>query len=239
MAIRVAPCHTLVGGEISVTDWAKVWDETYAKQPKIYGDEPSAIAVRLANLLQERPSPVRVLDLGCGYGRDSIYFAQRGFEVMALDCSPVAIQMLQERIADTELASRITTVVADALQGIPVPDGHFDAVYAYLFFCLAFTDAELTKLFAECNRVFEPDGYLAGTVRSVYDHSYGKGEQIEPDMFALSNAVRHFFSESYLERKLQEAGFSLKSLERRDEVIGESQFNDVLVFVAQKTKHQR
>ncbi|MFN4179658.1 MAG: class I SAM-dependent methyltransferase [Armatimonadota bacterium] len=220
-----------------MTDWTKVWDETYAKQPKIYGDEPSAIAAQLANLLQERPLPVQVLDLGCGYGRDSIYFAQQGFEVIALDCSPVAIQILQERIADTELAARITAVVADALQSIPAPDGHFDAVYAYLFFCLAFTDAELTKLFAECNRVLKPDGYLAGTVRSVYDRSYGKGEQIEPDMFALPNAVRHFFSESYLERKLQEAGFSLKSLERRDEVFGESQFNDVLVFVAQKTKH--
>lgn len=231
--MSIAPCHTL-GGEVTMTDWAKVWDETYAKQPKIYGDEPSAIAVQLADLLQERPSPVRVLDLGCGYGRDSIYFARRGFEVTALDCSPVAIQMLQERIANTELASRITAVVADALQGIPAPDSHFDAVYAYLFFCLAFTDAELTKLFAECNRVLKSDGYLAGTVRSVYDRSYGKGEQIEPDMFALPNAVRHFFSESYLERKLREAGFSLKSLERRDEVVGESHFNDVLVFVAQK-----
>ncbi len=217
-----------------MTDWAKVWDETYAKQPQIYGEAPSQIAVQLAELLRHRSLPVRVLDLGCGYGRDSIYFAQQGFEVMALDCSPVAIQLLQTRIAGTELAARITTVVTDALQSLPAPDGHFDAVYAYLFFCLAFTDAELTQLFAECARVLKPDGYLAGTVRSVYDRSYGKGEQIEPDMFAVPNAVRHFFSERYLERKLTEAGFALRSLDRRDETVGESHFNDVLVFVAQK-----
>ncbi len=217
-----------------MTDWAKVWDETYAKQPQIYGEAPSQIAVQLAELLRHRSLPVRVLDLGCGYGRDSIYFAQQGFEVMALDCSPVAIQLLQTRIAGTELAARITTVVTDALQSLPAPDGHFDAVYAYLFFCLAFTDAELRQLFAECARVLKPDGYLAGTVRSVYDRSYGKGEQIEPDMFAVPNAVRHFFSERYLERKLTEAGFALRSLDRRDETVGESHFNDVLVFVAQK-----
>ncbi len=138
---------------------------------------------------------------------------------MALDCSPVAIQMLQTRIAGTELAARITPVVADALQGLPAPDGHFDAVHAYLFFCLAFTNAELTRLFAECARVLKPDGYLAGTVRSVYDRSYGKGEQVEPDMFAVPNAVRHLFSERYLERKLTEAGFALRWLERRDESI--------------------
>lgn len=220
-----------------MTDWGKVWDETYAKQPKIYGDEPSEIAVQLANLLRQKPLPVLILDLGCGYGRDSIYFAQQGFEVMALDCSPVAIQMLKQRIAGTSLERLINPIVADALRGFPAPDGHFDAIYAYLFFCLAFTDAELTNLFSECARVLKPKGYLAGTVRSIYDRSYGKGEEIEPDMFSLPNAVRHFFSEAYLERKLKEAGFELQSLERKDETVGESYFNDVLNFIAQKLKH--
>jgi SAM-dependent methyltransferase len=127
-----------------MTDWAKVWDETYRRQPNIYGEAPSRIATELANLLRQRTSPVRVLDLGCGYGRDSLHFAQQSFEVVALDCSPAAIAMLQNRLAGSELARRITPIVADALQGIPAPDGHFDAVYAYLFFCLAFTDADLT-----------------------------------------------------------------------------------------------
>lgn len=68
--------------------------------------------------------------------------------------------MLQNRLAGSELAGRITPIVADALQGIPAPEGHFDAVYAYLFFCLAFTDADLTRLFAECARVLKPDGLL-------------------------------------------------------------------------------
>ncbi|MCS7265169.1 MAG: class I SAM-dependent methyltransferase [Armatimonadetes bacterium] len=217
-----------------MTDWAKVWDETYTKQPKIYGDEPSEIAVQLANLLVQKPKPKRVLDLGCGYGRDSIYFAHQGFEVMALDCSLVALKMLRQRIAGTNLERLIAPIVADALQGLPACDSCFDAVYAYLFFCLAFTDADITKLLADCARVVKPKGHLAGTVRSIYDRSYGKGEEIEPDMFALPNAVRHFFSESYLERKLKGAGFELQFLKRHDETVGESHFNDVLSFVAQK-----
>jgi SAM-dependent methyltransferase len=81
-----------------MTDWAKVWDETYRRQPNIYGEAPSRIATELANLLRRRTSPVRVLDLGCGYGRDSLYFAQQGFEVVALDFSPAAIAMLQNRL---------------------------------------------------------------------------------------------------------------------------------------------
>jgi len=217
-----------------VTDWAKVWDETYAQKPKIYGDAPSEIAVRLANLLRQRPWPVRVLDLGCGYGRDSAFFAHQGFEVTALDCSPVAIRMLKQRIDGTELERRITTVIADALQGIPAPDGHFDAVYAYLFFCLAFTDSDLTKLFAECARVLKLDGLLAGTVRSDRDPSYGKGEEVEPDMFAVPGAVRHFFREEYLRRKLEEAGFELRQLDCYDETVGESSFRNLLAFIASR-----
>jgi len=190
-----------------MTDWAKVWDETYQRQPNIYGEAPSRLATELANLLRQRTPPVRVLDLGCGYGRDSLYFARQGFEVVALDCSPAAIAMLQERLAGSELAGQIKPIVAAALKGIPAPEGHFDAVYAYLFFCLAFTDADLTRLFTECARVLKPDGLLAGTVRSDRDPSYGKGELVEPDMFALPNAVRHFFRKEYLRRKLAEAGF--------------------------------
>jgi SAM-dependent methyltransferase len=215
-----------------MTDWAKMWDETYRQQPNIYGEAPSRIATELANLLRQRTSPVRVLDLGCGYGRDSLYFAQQGFEVVALDCSPAAIAMLQNRLAGLELAGRITPIVADALQGIPAPDGHFDAVYAYLFFCLAFTDADLTRLFAECARVLKPDGLLAGTVRSDRDPSYGKGELVEPDMFALPNAVRHFFRKEYLRRKLTQAGFELRQLDCYDETVGESSFRNLLAFIA-------
>ncbi|MFA0759769.1 MAG: hypothetical protein NOOUEUKL_002451, partial [Candidatus Fervidibacter sp.] len=76
------------------------------------------------------------------------------------------------------------------------------------------------------------DGLLAGTVRSDRDPSYGKGELIEPDMFALPNSVRHFFREEYLQRKLNQAGFELRQLDCYDETVGESSFRNLLAFVA-------
>jgi predicted TPR repeat methyltransferase len=90
----------------------------------------------------------------------------------------------------------------------------------------------LTRLFAECARALKPDGLLAGTVRSDRDPSYGKGELVEPDMFALPNAVRHFFREEYLRRKLTQAGFELRQLDCYDETVGESSFRNLLAFIA-------
>jgi 2-polyprenyl-3-methyl-5-hydroxy-6-metoxy-1,4-benzoquinol methylase len=39
----------------------------------------------------------RVLDIGCGAGRHALYFQGQGYEVVATDISPLAVQVCQER----------------------------------------------------------------------------------------------------------------------------------------------
>lgn len=39
----------------------------------------------------------RVLDVGCGAGRHALYLQERGFEVLGIDVSPLAIQVCQAR----------------------------------------------------------------------------------------------------------------------------------------------
>lgn len=51
-------------------------------------------------------------------------------------------------------------------------------------------------------------------------------------MFALPNAVRHFFRKEYLRRKLAEASFELQQLDCYDETVGESSFKNLLAFIA-------
>jgi cyclopropane fatty-acyl-phospholipid synthase-like methyltransferase len=55
------------------------WAREYARTPNrdVWGTEASELAHQVSALL---PPGARVLDLGCGEGRDSVFFAQRGFE---------------------------------------------------------------------------------------------------------------------------------------------------------------
>ena len=68
--------------------------------------------------------PLRVVDLGCGQGRDALFIARKGHQVLAVDMSPHGIR-------DIEAAARaeglnITGMVADIRDFCP--DGLFDIV---------------------------------------------------------------------------------------------------------------
>jgi len=72
--------------------------------------------------LAENLSPGRALDLGCGYGRASIFLAKLGWQVDAVEFVPSAIKEARVRATDAGVASQIDfhlTSVADLdfLQG--------------------------------------------------------------------------------------------------------------------------
>lgn len=78
----------------------------------------------------ERMGPLqgrRILDVGCGLGESSVYFALNGARVTALDLSPGMVE-LAGRLASRH-GVEIEGVVASA-ESFNVPDGEFDLVYA-------------------------------------------------------------------------------------------------------------
>jgi cyclopropane fatty-acyl-phospholipid synthase-like methyltransferase len=57
----------------------------------------------LVEALDQRAQPGAALDIGCGAGTYSIYMAQRGYQVTALDFMPQAVAMLQQKITNLKL----------------------------------------------------------------------------------------------------------------------------------------
>src|SRR3990170_6301318 len=80
------------------------WALEYARNPDrfIWGTAPSRLAQDLAALV---PPGARVLDLGCGEGRDSVYFASRGYDVTGLDVSAAGLEKA-ERLPDQRGGAR-------------------------------------------------------------------------------------------------------------------------------------
>lgn len=96
----------------------------------------------------------KILELGCGAGEGSVYFAKRGAEVTATDLSAGMLQ-LAEKVARRHGVSLATRQCAAA--PLPFPDATFDIVYAANL--LHHVDIEPTL--AEVARVLRPGGVFA------------------------------------------------------------------------------
>lgn len=68
------------------------WDARYRRGEHI-NDAPHPLVVEFTTGLK----PARALDVACGVGRHSIFLAERGWQVTAIDYSPVAIELLRQR----------------------------------------------------------------------------------------------------------------------------------------------
>ena len=90
------------------------YDESYAGEEYYWGKKPSAMCDRVIKII--RPSPEfrpRLLDLGCGEGRNAVYFAKQGFEVFGLDASVAGLEKTR-RYAE-EVGVRVETIHADIM----------------------------------------------------------------------------------------------------------------------------
>ena len=106
---------------------ASSWNERYAAADLVWSLAPNAFVVEE---LSDLP-PGRALDLAAGEGRNALWLAERGFEVEAVEFSPVAIDKARQLASHRGL--ELTLTLADLTDPSPPPLAPADLVLlAYL-----------------------------------------------------------------------------------------------------------
>jgi len=148
------------------------WDDYYARRATSARRLPSQFATFVAGELDRRH---RVIELGCGDGRDAIFFASFGHEVVGVDASDTAIDVCRH-VAEA-LGEPATFVVAH----IDEPDlaarirGEAGPRVVYArFFLHAITEAEEETLLDLAAGLTDPGDLLAVEYRTVRDSSGAK-----------------------------------------------------------------
>jgi SAM-dependent methyltransferase len=168
------------------------WEQTYQQHPQMYGMTPSSAAVHAADVFR-RSSADTVLDLGAGHGRDSAFFAERGFTTHALDISTTGLAQLRRYAQDAGLAGRVRTVEHDVREPLPLGDATVGGVFAHMLLCMALSTSQIQRLVTEVRRVLRPGGAFVYTVRHTADAHYGRGTGHGDNIFEHGGFAVHFF----------------------------------------------
>ena len=123
------PGHDASGPDTSGPDSAETeteafWDDMYRGRDQVWSGNPNHWLVDLAEDL----TPGSALDLGCGEGADSIWLANNGWTVTAIDVSPTALERTRLHATDAGVTARIEIEHHDLSDTFPA--GAFDLVSA-------------------------------------------------------------------------------------------------------------
>lgn len=136
------------------------WDRYYSNQVdnKVWLESPSQFAAFVGS---NNSRDTRLLDIGCGNGRDSIFFATLGFEVTCVDYSQAALDVCKAT-ADRRKLNIVTQVLtvasfADVFKFSAENKDKFGIVYAR-FFLHAIDDNSERNLLRLAFDVVEPGG---------------------------------------------------------------------------------
>ncbi|MFW5703141.1 MAG: class I SAM-dependent methyltransferase, partial [Candidatus Dojkabacteria bacterium] len=170
-------------------DQQQLWDTKHASDSlEIY--EPSE---HIIELVKHFPSKGKVLELGCGKGYDANFLAEKGFDVLAVDFSQAVIDMNRKRFNEQD------NLAFDQLDTRNVGNlgkDSYDVVYARLSLHY-FNNSETKQIFRDIHKVLKKGGFLVFICKSTKDAKFGKGKEIEPNMFESEGHLRHFFSKNY------------------------------------------
>ncbi|MGB9940308.1 class I SAM-dependent methyltransferase [Methanosarcina sp.] len=175
--------------------WEKIFESTCSR----FGDEPSYPA-RKAAAIFEKERKNDILELGSGQGRDTCFFASKGFQVHALDYTESGVKAVKEKLWSMGLSDSIVALKHDVRKPLPFENESFDACYSHMLYCMALTTSELEFLSSEIKRVLKPGGLNIYTARHTGDAQYGTGIHRGEDMYEIAGSfIVHFFSKEKVE----------------------------------------
>lgn len=201
------------------------WNEYYSSKK---GDVlvPSLFAQCVEKKLKERGA---LLELGCGNGRDSLFFARKGINVTAIDASEVAIRNL----LSANKGANITFLCGDFVKLPALQKLRYE--YCYSRFSLhAISEVQENELLENVYGCLKKDGKFFIEARSIHDDIFGKGTMVERNAYIYNEHYRRFLDKDEIVEKLIDVGFSVEYAEESRDFAPWKEDNPIVLRVVAK-----
>jgi len=210
----------------SVTKWNQILREEWYSQ-----EEPDELVTNMVTLLKKKKKTLRILDLGCGAGRNLVFMANQGFEAHGIDISETGLNLTKERLKKRNLGAH---VVKGEMTVLPYINSCFNTVTC--LFTIYHQKLEgIRTTISEIHRILKKQGILLINFQSKRSHKYRKGVRIEKDTFADRNGpekgvIHHFSDEEEIMKLLK--GFKTINIDLRERKSADGYLQSRLIVTA-------
>ncbi|MFH1607909.1 MAG: class I SAM-dependent methyltransferase [archaeon] len=186
----------------------EVWNNFYSNQKRFLYCPSEDLAAFFSTYLKNDLRDKKVLDAGCGAGRNLLLAGKLGAEIYGLDSSEDAIRESQRFLTDQGLKPNLKL---GEVMDIPYKNNYFDVsilwgVFHYL------SEEDQIKAKKEIERVSKNDSWVTFTLRSIHDSRYRKGRKIKDNIFVQDKPGREQITIQYWNEEDARRFFKLENL---------------------------
>ena len=147
--------------------------------------EPDDFIIDLESVLAERECR-RVLDVGCGAGRNALFLAKQGYYVVGVDISSTALKIALRKADGSTLKECL--FIRGTFLKLPFSNSQFNAIVS----CYSIENQSLSKIrkaLNEMKRILVSRGLVLVTLHSTKHWRFGLGKQVGPGTFLTTERI--------------------------------------------------
>ena len=150
---------------------------------------------------------MRILDAGCGFGRNLVYLLREGCEIYGADASPDAIAETRRLASSLAPSLPVNNFRVEPIEAMSFPDSSFDVVLCSAVLHFADNDEHFEAMLHGAWRALKPGGLFFCRLASTIGMEH---QRIEGRRFLLSNGAQWYLvDEEFLDKLTKELGGQL------------------------------
>lgn len=174
--------------------WAKFYE---------HNQNPFSQSLFAEFILKYAPKNAKILELGCGNGRDSVFFHQKGLRVKAIDACENEIEYLKAHYANENLEFENADFCA-----LDEISNAYDVIYSR-FTLHSITKKQQERLLPFVYNALKAQGLFCVEVRGLKNSLFNQGVALGDNAFIYDEHYRRFLDFEILCDELKNLGFNL------------------------------
>ena len=174
---------------------------------------------------------MKILDAGCGEGRNAVYFIQKGYSIYGIDPNETAVQYCRFMAKSLNPDFDIHRFQIGRLEEIPFHQGAFDAVICSAVLHFAENVDNFWQMIREIHRVLKPGGIFWFRMTTDFCGISERSIFLENGKYALPDGSERFLLNSSHVDNLLQMGFRFIEQPKTVHVLG---LREMGVFLLEK-----